>query len=73
MLRDLKPTDIICGYNVRPGHYDMEGATPLRHGVNFTISTAQHILVGVLIVTAGNAERRSQSGNICCQRSQVLF
>ena len=39
MLRDLKPTDIICGYNVRPGYYDMEGATPVRGGVNFTISS----------------------------------
>ncbi len=39
MLRDLKPTDIICGYNVRPGYYDLEGASAVRGGVNFTISS----------------------------------
>ncbi len=53
MLRDLKPTDIICGYNVRPGHYDMEGATPLRHGVNFTISTAYGTSCTLLLFTPG--------------------
>ena len=25
MLRDLYPTDNICGYDVRPGYYDSEG------------------------------------------------
>ena len=39
MLRDLKPTDNICGYDVRPGHFDMDGATPVRGGVCFTISS----------------------------------
>ena len=53
MLRDLKPTDIICGYNVRPGHYDMEGATPLRHGVNFTISTAYGTSCTLLLFAPG--------------------
>ena len=39
MLRDLKPTDNILGFDVRPGYYDMDGATPVRGGVNFTISS----------------------------------
>ena len=39
MLRDLQPTDIICGFHVRPGLYDDEGASPVRGGVNFTISS----------------------------------
>ena len=39
MLRDLNPTDNICGYDVRPGYYDSEGAMPVRGGVNFTISS----------------------------------
>ena len=33
MLRDLKPTDNILGFDVRPGYYDMDGATPVRGGV----------------------------------------
>ncbi len=39
MLRDLRPTDNICGYDVRPGYYDTEGAMPVRGGINFTISS----------------------------------
>ena len=39
MLRDLNPTDTICGFEVRPGYYDTEGAMPVRGGVNFTISS----------------------------------
>ena len=39
MLRDLKPMDNILGFDVRPGYYDMDGATPVRGGVNFTISS----------------------------------
>ena len=39
MLRDLMPTDKVCGYEVRPGYYQVDGATPVRGGVNFTISS----------------------------------
>lgn len=39
MLRDLKPTDKVSGFDVRPGHYLINGATPVRGGVNFTISS----------------------------------
>ena len=53
MLRDLKPTDIICGYNVRPGYYDMEGATPVRGGVNFTISSVYATACTLLLFAPG--------------------
>ena len=53
MLRDLKPTDIICGYNVRPGYYDMEGATPVRGGVNFTISSVYATSCTLLLFAPG--------------------
>ncbi len=39
MLRDLKPTDNICGFDVRPGYYEIDGATAVKGGVNFTISS----------------------------------
>ncbi len=39
MLRDLKPTDKVAGFDVRPGHYLINGATTVRGGVNFTISS----------------------------------
>ena len=55
MLRDLKPTDIICGYNVRPGYYDMEGATPVRGGVNFTISSVYATSCTLLLTPTASA------------------
>lgn len=39
MLRDLKPTDKVNGFDVRPGHFLVNGATPVRGGVNFTIAS----------------------------------
>lgn len=39
MLRDLKPTDRVNGFDVRPGYYNLDGATPVRGGINFTISS----------------------------------
>ena len=39
MLRYLKPTDKVGGYDVRPGYYQINGATPVHGGVNFTISS----------------------------------
>ena len=53
MLRDLKPTDIICGYNVRPGYYDMDGATPVRGGINFTISSVYATSCTLLLFAPG--------------------
>ena len=31
-----RPTDIIAGFPVRPGFFELNGATPLSNGVNFT-------------------------------------
>ena len=56
MLRDLKPTDIICGYNVRPGYYDMDGATPVRGGINFTISSVYATSCTLLLFAPGASE-----------------
>ncbi|MBQ1638499.1 MAG: glycogen debranching enzyme, partial [Ruminococcus sp.] len=53
MLRDLKPTDIICGYNVRPGYYDLEGASAVRGGVNFTISSVYATSCTLLLFAPG--------------------
>ena len=39
MLRDLIPTDNINGFDVRPGYYDLNGATPVRGGICFTVSS----------------------------------
>lgn len=33
----LQPLDEICGYQVRPGFYNRDGATPSARGVSFTI------------------------------------
>lgn len=33
----LKPLDEICGFRVRPGFYNRDGATQSRNGVSFTI------------------------------------
>lgn len=33
----LVPFDNICGYDVRPGFYDINGATAIPGGVNFTV------------------------------------
>ena len=34
-----RPTDIIAGFPVRPGFFELNGATPLSNGVNFTTHT----------------------------------
>lgn len=39
MDRNLKPIDKIAGFDVRPGNFLLNGATPVRGGVNFTISS----------------------------------
>ena len=35
--KGLQPLDEICGYQVRPGFYSRDGATPTNKGVSFTI------------------------------------
>ena len=56
MLRDLYPTDNICGYDVRPGYYDSEGAMPVRGGVNFTISSFYATSCTLLLFHPGENE-----------------
>jgi len=34
---NLRPIDNVCGYDIRPGFYDINGATAIPCGVNFTI------------------------------------
>ena len=36
-VRNLKPQDCIQGFQVRPGFYEMNGATAFPNGVNFTM------------------------------------
>jgi len=38
---NLVPMDKICGFDVRPGFYEINGATPIPGGVNFTIHSNQ--------------------------------
>ena len=37
---NLIPMDVISGYSVRPGFYEINGATPIPCGINFTISSS---------------------------------
>ena len=37
LINPLEPMDEIAGFQVRPGFFDMNGATALNQGVNFTI------------------------------------
>ena len=37
----MEPYDVIAGYGVRPGIYELNGATAIPTGVNFTISSNQ--------------------------------
>lgn len=39
MYRHLKPIDKVCGYDVRPGIFMLNGARPVNDGVNFTINS----------------------------------
>ncbi len=39
MFRHLKPIDKVCGYDVRPGIFMLNGARPVNGGINFTINS----------------------------------
>ena len=39
--KHLIPLDKVNGYEVRPGFYGINGATALREGVNFTVSSLE--------------------------------
>ena len=34
---NMKPLDVISGFQVRPGFYELNGATAMPNGVNFTL------------------------------------
>ena len=53
MLRDLHPTDNIAGFDVRPGYYEMNGATPVRGGINFTVSSVYATSCTLLLFKPG--------------------
>lgn len=46
---ELHPLDKINGFGVRPGYYDMMGATALSCGVNFTVETKEGTSVELLL------------------------
>lgn len=52
----IRPMDIIAGYPVRPGYYDLNGATALGLGVNFTIYTIRGTSVELLLFRRGESE-----------------
>ena len=49
MLRDLKPTDNVGGFDVRPGNFLLNGATTVSGGVNFTIHSVYAIECTLLL------------------------
>ncbi len=54
MLAELKPTDKICGFDVRPGFYEMNGANLVADGgINFTISSVYATSCTLLLFKPG--------------------
>lgn len=52
----VKPMGEICGYPVRPGYFDSNGATVLPMGVNFTIHTHEGTSCELLLFHRGEEE-----------------
>ena len=51
-----RPTDIIAGFPVRPGLFELNGATPLSNGVNFTAHTRHGTSFELLLFHSGEEE-----------------
>ena len=51
---NLKPLDKINGYDVRPGFYEVNGASALPGGVNFTLASVS------FFYSTGNLQSHSQ-------------
>lgn len=51
-----RPTDIIAGFPVRPGFFELNGATPLSNGVNFTTHTRHGTSCELLLFHSGEEE-----------------
>lgn len=56
MIRELKPTDIVSGFEVRPGYFLTNGATPVHGGVNFTIHSIYATSCTLLLFKPGAKE-----------------
>lgn len=52
----LQPLDTINGFSVRPGFYEMNGATALPNGVNFTIHSQNAVSCELLLFHRGEEE-----------------
>lgn len=52
----VRPMDKIAGYWVRPGMFDLNGATSLEVGVNFTIHTHRGTSCELLLFHRGDQE-----------------
>ena len=51
-----RPTDIIAGFPVRPGFFELNGATPLSNGVNFTAHPRHGTSCELLLFHSGEEE-----------------
>ncbi len=49
----MEPLDIISGFEVRPGLYELNGATAIPTGVNFTIHSNQATSIELLLFHSG--------------------
>lgn len=52
----LQPLDTVNGFPVRPGFYEMNGATALTNGVNFTIHSQNAVSCELLLFRRGERE-----------------
>ena len=74
----LVPLDTIDGFDVRPGFYDINGATAIPGGVNFTVYSHGATAIELLLFHRGAAEpfavlpfpRRYRIGNVY---SMIVF
>ncbi len=56
MIKELKPTDIVGGFKVRPGYFSVNGASPVRGGINFTIHSVYAESCTLLLFKPGERE-----------------
>ena len=74
----LVPMDVISGFEVRPGFYEINGATAIPGGVNFTVHSHNASSIELLLFRRGEAEafaalpfpKRYRIGNVY---SMIVF
>ena len=74
----LVPMDVISGFEVRPGFYEINGATAIPGGVNFTVHSHNATSIELLLFHRGETEpfaalpfpRRYRIGNVY---SMIVF